>query len=229
MYSNRPSNYQEFTLFSMGISPLNLPIRKENLPVYNMWSTPTISHDALFTDLSLNGHSSHTNHNSQISSSFVNTTQSHALSQIDHVIQPHASYASPNTTQRCTPHSKSRTQSSNSDEVVHSSDSASTTQSYSSSSSDPMSVDSADSDDNEMYRCPLPSMEPIIPYKRLKLAPSCFTHGCVCGHNFEFRDMACESRKHKPNRHSGVTIKPKIPPITAGLRTITCRNSTKAQ
>lgn len=64
----------------------------------------------------------------------------------------------------------------------------------------------------------LPSMELIVPYKRLDLAPSCFLNGCVCGHHFEFRDMAYESRKHRNPRSNGVTIRPKTQPISAKLR-----------
>ena len=64
----------------------------------------------------------------------------------------------------------------------------------------------------------LPSMELIVPHKRLDVSPSCFLNGCVCGHHFEFRDMAYESRKRRNTRSSGVTIRPKIPPITAKLR-----------
>jgi hypothetical protein len=55
-------------------------------------------------------------------------------------------------------------------------------------------------------------------HKRLLLAPSCFTEGCICGHNFEFRDMVCASRKR--TRCQGITIIPKTRPISAKLRYI---------
>jgi hypothetical protein len=57
-----------------------------------------------------------------------------------------------------------------------------------------------------------------VTHKHLNIPPSCFTHGCVCGHNFEFRDMAYEIRKRTSNRSSGVTIKPKIKPVTIKLK-----------
>ena len=64
----------------------------------------------------------------------------------------------------------------------------------------------------------LPTMELIAPYKHLSLAPSCFVNGCICGHDFEFRDMAYEPRKRRYPKSSGVTIRPKINPISAKLR-----------
>lgn len=83
------------------------------------------------------------------------------------------------------------------------------------SSPSPSSNDSSyDSGSDTM----LPSMELIVPYKRLDLAPSCFLNGCVCGHHFEFRDMAYESRRRRNPRSNGVTIRPKTPPISAKLR-----------
>jgi hypothetical protein len=66
----------------------------------------------------------------------------------------------------------------------------------------------------------LAPIETLSSHKRLMLSPSCFLNGCVCGHNFDFRDMAYESRKRKPAPSGGVTIRPKIPPISAKLRNI---------
>lgn len=64
----------------------------------------------------------------------------------------------------------------------------------------------------------LPSMEIITQHRRLKLAPSCFLNGCICGHHVEFRDMAYETRKRRNTRCPGVTIRPKIPPVAIGMR-----------
>jgi hypothetical protein len=77
---------------------------------------------------------------------------------------------------------------------------------------------SDDSGSDENYEILLPSMELIIPHKRVRLTPSCFINGCVCGHQFEFRDMAYENRKRRNTRCPGITIKPKTSPIAAKLR-----------
>lgn len=79
------------------------------------------------------------------------------------------------------------------------------------SGTDELSVDSDDLDFS------LPSMEAIVPRRRLDLPPSCFQSGCICGHQFEFRDMVYISRK-KNTRSPGVTIRPRVAPITARLR-----------
>jgi hypothetical protein len=90
-----------------------------------------------------------------------------------------------------------------------------------STSSDDIFIDSSDSSDSDNSELlALPTMEPIVPYRRLNLTPSCFLNGCICGHKFEFRDMAYESRKRRNIRSNGVTIRPKTPPINAKLRRI---------
>jgi hypothetical protein len=66
----------------------------------------------------------------------------------------------------------------------------------------------------------LPIMTLISPYRHLEMSPSYFLNGCVCGHNFEFRDMVYESRKRKYPKSLGVTIRPKTIPISAKLRCI---------
>lgn len=88
---------------------------------------------------------------------------------------------------------------------------------YISSDSDNASPEISD-DSDDSHNSSIPRLEFILPHKRLNLAPSCFTHGCVCGHGFEFRDMAYESRKRRNNRAPGVTIRPKVAPIAAKLR-----------
>jgi hypothetical protein len=64
---------------------------------------------------------------------------------------------------------------------------------------------------------PLPSMELIVPHRRLSLPPSCFQHGCICGHQFEYRDTVYLHRR-KNNRATKLTIHPKVAPISARLR-----------
>lgn len=86
--------------------------------------------------------------------------------------------------------------------------------------STPSSTDETNCDLFDDYDTRLPSMELIVPHKRLDLSPSCFLNGCVCGHHFEFRDMAYESRKRRNIKSSGVTIRPKTPPIKAKLRQV---------
>lgn len=54
--------------------------------------------------------------------------------------------------------------------------------------------------------------------KRLNLAPSCFTNGCVCGHHIEFRDVIVDQRKRRNTRCPGVTIRPKAPFISIKLK-----------
>jgi hypothetical protein len=54
--------------------------------------------------------------------------------------------------------------------------------------------------------------------KQLNLEPSCFLNGCVCGHHLDIRDMVYDTRKRKINRCSGVTIRPKTPPILVRLK-----------
>lgn len=76
--------------------------------------------------------------------------------------------------------------------------------------------DSSGSEEN--CNISIPIMEPIMPYKQVRLPPSCFINGCICGHNFEFRDMAYEIKKRRNTRCPGITIKPKVPAITAKLR-----------
>ena len=85
---------------------------------------------------------------------------------------------------------------------------------YTPISSQDLSLESIDSDDSDA----IDLINKLRRQKRLNVAPSCFTHGCVCGHNIEFRDMAYETRKRRIVRSSGVTIKPKIEPISVGLK-----------
>ena len=89
---------------------------------------------------------------------------------------------------------------------------------YTSSGSDPMSCDS--SDDSHSDKSSVPTMELISSHKRLNLTPSCFINGCVCGHNFEFRDMVHENRSRRLIHGCGITIRPKVPPINTKFRSI---------
>lgn len=60
-------------------------------------------------------------------------------------------------------------------------------------------------------------MDTINFRKRLRLTPSYFINGCVCGHELEFRDMAAYGGR-KQHKCPGITIRPKTPPIAARLR-----------
>jgi hypothetical protein len=87
-------------------------------------------------------------------------------------------------------------------------------------SCEPMSFDSSDElisglSDNEKYS--LFKSGPIS-HKRLNLSPSFFVNGCFCGHNFGHRDIGYNNKKRHVVKCSGVTIKPKIPPITPKMR-----------
>ena len=55
-------------------------------------------------------------------------------------------------------------------------------------------------------------------HKRIQVAPSLFLNGCVCGHHVNFRDVIHDPRKRKNTRRPGITIRPKTPPISIGLR-----------
>lgn len=72
--------------------------------------------------------------------------------------------------------------------------------------------------ETQLVDIPLPSMENIFPHKRLNLPPSCFAGGCVCGHQFEHRDVYYERRKLKLLRSPGITIRPKCAPVNIKLR-----------
>lgn len=52
--------------------------------------------------------------------------------------------------------------------------------------------------------------------KKLGLAPSFFSNGCICGHNIEYRGTVCDIKTRKHIRN-GVTIRPKNPPISVFL------------
>lgn len=71
------------------------------------------------------------------------------------------------------------------------------------------------SDNNEYVP---PCMEQIYKHRRLHLTPSAFSHGCVCGHHVEYRDMVYENRKRRNTKALGITIRPKTPPLTISLR-----------
>lgn len=70
----------------------------------------------------------------------------------------------------------------------------------------------------QLAALPLPSMELILPHRRLALPPSCFPNGCICGHQLEHRDVVYEPRKRKNLRSPGVTIRPKVTPVDLKLR-----------
>lgn len=76
-----------------------------------------------------------------------------------------------------------------------------------------MSISSSDKEP-QLYQ--IPRKEET--HKCVNLAPSLFLNGCICGHNIEFRDAVYETRKRKPMRVTGVTIRPKVAPIAAKLR-----------
>ena len=63
----------------------------------------------------------------------------------------------------------------------------------------------------------LPTMEIILPHRKINLHGSFFHNGCVCGHKFEYRDIIY-STKNRPIKGMGVTIKPKTKAINARLR-----------
>lgn len=73
--------------------------------------------------------------------------------------------------------------------------------------------------DDVIPELPLPSMELIAPHRRLNLPPSCFPNGCICGHQFEYRDAVYIHRRRN-TRVTGLTIRPKVVPIAAKLRRI---------
>jgi len=52
----------------------------------------------------------------------------------------------------------------------------------------------------------------VVHLKKLELSPSCFKHGCICGHSFEFRNSI-----QSPNQY-GITISPKVNPLNIKLR-----------
>jgi hypothetical protein len=84
---------------------------------------------------------------------------------------------------------------------------------------DDMICDSSDILSEENTYCEsVPSIEITPPHKYVHLTPSCFLNGCVCGHGFEFRDMAYEARKRRAPRVTGVTIRPKTSPLAIKLR-----------
>lgn len=56
-----------------------------------------------------------------------------------------------------------------------------------------------------------------VPQKVMKLSPSSFVNGCVCGHHIIYRDVICEPRKKISN---GIAIRPKIPPTKVKLKLI---------
>lgn len=81
-----------------------------------------------------------------------------------------------------------------------------------------LSSPSNEDSDEQLVSLPLPSMELISPHKRLDLPPSYFPSGCICGHMFDYRDAIYESRKRRPIRVPGITIRPKTPVVHVRLR-----------
>lgn len=45
------------------------------------------------------------------------------------------------------------------------------------------------------------------------LGPSEFSHGCVCGHGTNYRDISLNTKKRKNIRPTTITIQPKIKPM----------------
>lgn len=68
--------------------------------------------------------------------------------------------------------------------------------------------------DKQLYK--IPAIEDT--YKCVDLTPSSFIHGCVCGHDVEYRDAVYENRRRKRGGLAGLTFKPKVAPIAAKLR-----------
>lgn len=62
------------------------------------------------------------------------------------------------------------------------------------------------------------SPDSYLAHRRLDLSPSRFSHGCVCGHNVEIRDVIYDLRNRRNTRCPGITIRPKTPPIAISLR-----------
>lgn len=84
------------------------------------------------------------------------------------------------------------------------------------SSSSTPELSSDDSSDCQV----LPTMENITPYKRVGLPATCFVNGCICGHQFEYRDVFYDSRKRRHIRSPGITIKVQSTPVPVSLRSI---------
>lgn len=72
--------------------------------------------------------------------------------------------------------------------------------------------------DNFCIEGPTSSEILLCPYKRVNLDPSYFRHGCICGHNFKFRDIALPHRNKKYQRPTEVTIRPTSPIVPIKLR-----------
>ena len=92
-----------------------------------------------------------------------------------------------------------------------SSDSASDVESFGSD-------DSTGESNNNQEHIP-PCMTQIYKHKRLQLAASTFSAGCICGHEVEHRDIVYETRKRRNGKSMGVTIRPKTPALSITLRT----------
>lgn len=92
------------------------------------------------------------------------------------------------------------------------------------SSSSTPEISSDDNSDCQLLEVPLamslPSMENITPYKRLDLPATCFPNGCICGHQFEYRDVFYDTRKRRNLRAPGITIRPQVAPVPVSLRTL---------
>lgn len=194
-----------FTYFAFDKCPSN---SKLEVPKYNIWNTAILCPDPFHPFAS------------DIYSSDMNLKHSSNNQSCDAPQSDSTGYATSTSTdslRNSTSHSPMEESSSPLSKSLSSSISSNEYDSLPPSSNDDAS-DSYDSGSDSL----LPSMEVIIPYKRLDLAPSCFLNGCVCGHHFEFRDMAYESRKRRNSGSSGVTIRPKTPPISAKLRCCAC-------
>ena len=58
-------------------------------------------------------------------------------------------------------------------------------------------------------------VSPLVNHKRVRLPPSYFCNGCICGHNVEFRDML---QPRGRIRNYGVTVRPRTIPIKPRFR-----------
>lgn len=109
--------------------------------------------------------------------------------------------------------------SSQSAELPHCTQTGSECSSYSGSSNPPTySESSSDADDVDASEYVPPCMVQIYKHKRLQLTPSAFSHGCICGHHVQYRDMVYETRKRRYPKSMGITIRPKTPALTIALR-----------
>lgn len=77
----------------------------------------------------------------------------------------------------------------------------------------PKILSSAD-DSNYNY----PVMTTIFNRKNLHLTPSPFHNACICGHNYEYRNILRDKRQYRNNKIHRTTILPKTSPVIISLK-----------